>query len=152
MRPTMSRNRVFTASLLALASAVGSAPVAGQTSQGYETLRRETGRTVKSPTRVGEGRAGRSGQSSDTEFSFKNKKDSLNWAKNRALAEKSTGFRVIVSLQERHMWVVTDEDTLLSAPAAVAKGNTLAFGDQKWTFDTPRGQRQVLGKDADPIW
>jgi hypothetical protein len=57
-----------------------------------------------------------------------------------------------VSLQDRHLWAIIGRDTVLSAPVAVAKGTTLDFGKQEWKFDTPRGIRTVLGKEADPIW
>jgi len=85
-------------------------------------------------------------------YSFKSRKDSIAWAKNRAVADRASGFRLVVSLQDRHLWAVIGRDTVLSAPVAVAKGTTLEFGKQEWKFDTPRGVRTVLGKEADPIW
>ncbi|MEO7082872.1 MAG: L,D-transpeptidase [Gemmatimonadaceae bacterium] len=85
-------------------------------------------------------------------YSFKSKTDSLSWARHRELASKASGFRVVVSLQDHHLWAIVGEDTVLSAPAAVAKGTTLDFGKSSWTFETPRGVRTVLDKSADPIW
>jgi hypothetical protein len=86
-------------------------------------------------------------------YTFKSKTDSLSWEHNRKLADRASGFRVVVSLQDKHLWAIVGEDTVLSAPAAVAKGTTFKFGkNQQWTFDTPRGLRTVLGKEADPIW
>lgn len=87
-----------------------------------------------------------------TGYSFKSRADSISWAKNRLLAEHATGFHLVVSLQDRHLWAIVGEDTVLSAPVAVAKGTTLQYGHQEWTFETPRGMRTVLGKEADPIW
>lgn len=85
-------------------------------------------------------------------YKFKDRKDSVDWSRKRALASRASGFRIVVSLQDAHLWTIIGNDTVLSAPAAVAKGTTLkAFGSQ-WTFDTPRGMRTVLGKEADPIW
>jgi len=92
------------------------------------------------------------GSSSRAAYSFKNRDDSLDWARARKVADKSGGFRVVVSLQDKHLWAIVGRDTVLSAPAAVAKGTTLKFGKQKWTFTTPRGARTVLGKEADPVW
>lgn len=92
------------------------------------------------------------GDDSHAAYSFKSRSDSLNWAHARASAAKSSGFRLVVSLQDAHIWAIVGEDTVLSAPAAVAKGTTLRFGKQSWTFDMPRGTRTVLGKEADPIW
>jgi lipoprotein-anchoring transpeptidase ErfK/SrfK len=75
-----------------------------------------------------------------------------NYVVARLAADRSTGFRVIVSLDERKLWVVDGVDTLRVAPIAVASGNTLVYGGRKWTFDTPRGRRPVLSKDPDPVW
>jgi hypothetical protein len=89
-------------------------------------------------------------------YSFKSKADSLSWMQSRASANRAGGFRVVVSLQDRHLWTIVGQDTVLSAPVAVAKGTTLKFGSGRaartWTFNTPRGTRTVLGKEADPIW
>jgi hypothetical protein len=85
-------------------------------------------------------------------YSFKSRSDSIAWARNRAIADRAGGFRLVVSLQDRHLWAIIGSDTVLSAPVAVAKGTTLEFGKQEWKFDTPRGVRRVLGKEADPIW
>ena len=87
-----------------------------------------------------------------TPYSFKSHADSVSWAHNRALADRASGFRVVVSLQDRHLWAIVNEDTVLSAPASVAKGTTLDFGKSEWKFVTPRGARTVLGKEADPVW
>lgn len=89
---------------------------------------------------------------SHTAYTFKSRSDSLSWVRNRDLADHSRGFRIVVSLQDRHLWTIVGDDTVLSAPAAVASGRELAFGHQEWTFDTPRGVRHVLDKEADPIW
>jgi len=83
---------------------------------------------------------------------FSSPADSLSWLRGRSLARKSTGLRIVVSLQERHLWAIAGHDTLLSAPVAVAKGTTLEYGSEKWHFTTPRGMRTVQSKDADPIW
>ena len=85
-------------------------------------------------------------------YKFKSREDSVDWARKRALASRASGFRLIVSLQDAHLWAIVGKDTVLSAPAAVAKGTTLTFGKSSWTFATPRGMRTVLGKNADPVW
>ena len=85
-------------------------------------------------------------------YSFKSRSDSLSWARNKAAAARAKGFHLVVSLKDRHLWAMVDNDTLLSAPAAVASGKTLEYDNQEWTFDMPRGIRHVLGKEADPIW
>jgi len=87
-----------------------------------------------------------------TQYEFKSRADSISWVRNRAIAEQSRGFRLVVSLQDRHVWAIVDDDTVLSAPAAVASGRTLEYAHRKFTFNTPRGIRTVLAKEADPIW
>jgi hypothetical protein len=86
------------------------------------------------------------------ELHFTSRHDSLDWVDARKLAERSTGFRIIVSLQAHHIWVVAEDDTLLSAPAAVAKGTALNYEGRGFVFNTPRGMRRVMDKSADPIW
>jgi hypothetical protein len=85
-------------------------------------------------------------------YSFKSKSDSLSWARSRSVASKSKGFRLVVSLQDRHLWAIIGKDTVLSAPAAVAKGTTLEYQGREFTFSTPRGIRKVLRKESDPVW
>lgn len=87
-----------------------------------------------------------------SEKRFRNRADSLSWVSARNLADRSNGFRLIVSLQEKRLWAIVGEDTVLSAPVATAKGTTLKYGKREWTFRTPRGVRTVLSKEADPIW
>jgi hypothetical protein len=85
-------------------------------------------------------------------YTFKSRSDSVAWARNRALANRANGFRLVVSLQDRHLWAIIGSDTVLSAPAAVAKGTTLDYGKSEWKFETPRGVRTVLSKESDPVW
>lgn len=59
---------------------------------------------------------------------------------------------VVVSVAERMLWLVQDGDTLLATPVAVGSGDTLRHGARRWTFRTPRGERRVLRKEADPVW
>lgn len=83
---------------------------------------------------------------------FRSYADSIDWERNRRLAERSTGFRVIVSLLDREVLAIRGADTLLRAPAAVASGMTLDYAGRRWTFRTPRGRHAVLGKAEDPVW
>jgi hypothetical protein len=60
--------------------------------------------------------------------------------------------RVAVSLLERRLRVLEGADTLLDVPAAIGSGERLEHEGRVWTFETPRGRRRVLGREADPIW
>jgi len=87
-----------------------------------------------------------------SERRFRNRADSLSWASAKGVADRSSGFRLIVSLQDKRLWAIVGEDTVLNAPVATAKGTTLKYGNRAWTFRTPRGMRSVLRKEADPVW
>jgi lipoprotein-anchoring transpeptidase ErfK/SrfK len=86
------------------------------------------------------------------ERNFKSRKDSLEWRTARSVALKSTGYRVIVDLFARELYVLDRDDTLRVAPAATAMNATLSYGGRTWRFETPRGVRTVRGKDKDPVW
>jgi hypothetical protein len=83
---------------------------------------------------------------------FESGADSLDYETNRRLAEQAKEYRIVVSLFDRHLWVLNGDDTLRSAPAAVAMDSTLAFAGHVWKFDTPRGRRTVRGKSENPLW
>jgi hypothetical protein len=86
------------------------------------------------------------------ERSFRSRSDSLEWVQAKSLAARSTGFRLVVSLQDKRLWAIVGEDTVLTAPVATAKGTSLKYGKRTWVFRTPRGIRTVLRKEADPVW
>ena len=83
---------------------------------------------------------------------FTSRADSLAWVRTRRAAGRDDRFRVVVSLIERRVDVLLGDDTLLSAPAAVAANDRLAFAGRTWTFSTPRGLHRVVRKEADPLW
>lgn len=86
------------------------------------------------------------------EVMFKSPADSIEWERSKRVAARATGFRVVVSLRERRVWVLRDADTLRVAKAAVASGMTINFAGRSWTFRTPRGRHSVLRKLMDPVW
>ncbi|HEY0994570.1 MAG TPA: L,D-transpeptidase [Gemmatimonadaceae bacterium] len=88
----------------------------------------------------------------ETRKRFTSPRDSLNWVAAQRVAEKSKGFRVVVSLFDRTVWVLDGEDTLRIAAAAVAKDSVLEYAGKRWVFKTPRGIRTVRAKEADPVW
>jgi hypothetical protein len=70
----------------------------------------------------------------------------------RARAEQQRGFRLIISLAERRLYAMYDQDTLRNASVAVASEAELSHQGRRWRFTTPRGRRVVVRKDSLPVW
>jgi lipoprotein-anchoring transpeptidase ErfK/SrfK len=69
-----------------------------------------------------------------------------------AAAAANRGLRVLVSTEDRWLWLVEGRDTLLSVPVAVGMGKSFEFEGRRFWFETPRGTRRVLGKAENPRW
>jgi len=67
-------------------------------------------------------------------------------------ARNHKGAKILVSTENRWLWYVSGNDTLISAPVAVGQGNNFEFNGKKWKFTTPRGKRYVVKKEENPIW
>jgi len=83
---------------------------------------------------------------------FRSDADSLQYEAARSAAARATEFRVVVSMFDRELYVLDGTDTLLVAPVAVAVDTTLEYNGRTWRFETPRGKRRVLTKEANPVW
>jgi lipoprotein-anchoring transpeptidase ErfK/SrfK len=83
---------------------------------------------------------------------YRSRKDSLAGTTAYDASKRDQNLHVVVSLEDRKLWVVAGVDTVLEAPVAIGTGETLVFGEKNWTFDTPRGIRTIRDKDADPHW
>lgn len=70
----------------------------------------------------------------------------------RLEAERAAGLRILVSVSERKLWLRDGAITLHTAPVGIGKGTTLRHEGRAWTFATPRGRREVLSKEARPVW
>lgn len=62
------------------------------------------------------------------------------------------GRKILVSLEQRRLWLVEDGDTIFTAPIAIGKGGVFRFAGNSYRFDTPRGERRILAKLHDPSW
>jgi hypothetical protein len=62
------------------------------------------------------------------------------------------GRKILVSLDQRRLWLVQDGDTLFTAPIAIGKGGVFRYAGNSYRFDTPRGERRILAKLNDPSW
>ncbi|MEJ2503769.1 MAG: L,D-transpeptidase [Gemmatimonadota bacterium] len=60
--------------------------------------------------------------------------------------------KIMVSLQERRLWLVENGDTVFTAPIAIGKGGVFTFAGRRYEFHTPTGQRRILAKLEDPDW
>jgi hypothetical protein len=67
-------------------------------------------------------------------------------------AAQDQGRRILISLEQKQLWLVEGRDTLLSAPVAIGTGEVFQFANRRWQFDTPRGVRRVIGKETEPVW
>ena len=70
----------------------------------------------------------------------------------RRLAHTASGFRIVISLDDRALWVLRESDTIRSASIGVASGLTLRVAGRQWTFRTPRGKHTVIGSKVAPVW
>ncbi len=68
------------------------------------------------------------------------------------LARRGHGLKILVSTEDRWLWLVQGGDTLMSVPVAVGMGQSFSYAGRKWYFETPRGRRRVLSKKVDPVW
>jgi len=83
---------------------------------------------------------------------YRSRKDSVSGVTAYEAAKRDQNLHVVVSLEDKKLWVIAGADTVMEAPVAIGTGETLTFGEKNWTFDTPRGIRTIRGKDADPHW
>ena len=83
---------------------------------------------------------------------FDSKRDRLEYESARRAADRASGFRIVVDIEDHKLYAINDADTLRIAPVATASNNTLSFGGKTWHFETPRGVRTVLFKEEEPVW
>src|SRR6185503_3143175 len=83
---------------------------------------------------------------------YRSRRDSLAATTAFEASKRDQNLHVVVSLEDKKLWVVAGADTVMTAPVAIGTGETLVFGEKNWTFDTPRGIRTIRGKDSDPHW
>ena len=62
------------------------------------------------------------------------------------------GSKILVSIDQRRLWLVHGKDTVMSRPVAVGMHENFTYNGKTFRFDTPRGQRKVLKKEPHPFW
>ena len=83
---------------------------------------------------------------------FRSSSDRAAYMSAKAVADRATGYRIVVDIGDHRLWVIDGADTLKTATVATAKNTTLSYGGKSWRFETPRGVRTVLAKDTEPTW
>jgi len=61
---------------------------------------------------------------------------------------------LVISLQERHLWLKQHGAILFSTQVATGSGKTMVkeSGASAWKFETPRGRLVVQSKEEAPVW
>jgi len=78
--------------------------------------------------------------------------DSLEWNRHRRAADAIPGRKIVVSVYDRHLWLIDGNDTILSTRAGVGMGLIVSRSGRSYDFSTPRGPRHVLLMEEEPLW
>lgn len=62
------------------------------------------------------------------------------------------GERIVVSLEQRRLWLMEGDLAVLQAPVAVGRDTIFHYKDQAFDFSTPTGVHRVMGKEENPLW
>lgn len=83
---------------------------------------------------------------------YRTRDDSVASARALEASKRDERLKILISLDDKALFVVSGQDTVMTAPVAIGSGETLIHGEKVWRFDTPRGVRSVRGKNSDPLW
>lgn len=78
--------------------------------------------------------------------------DSVEWMRHRRAADAIPGRKIVVSIYDRHLWLIDGQDTLISTQVGVGMGSVTTARGRVYDFNTPRGLRRVLLKEEEPMW
>ena len=81
--------------------------------------------------------------------------DSLQDAVASSPDEAVAGEYIVVSIEDRRLWLKLGDSVLYTTRVAVGSGKSLVQtngGRKEYKFDTPRGKLTVLYKETDPYW
>ncbi|HEU4453875.1 MAG TPA: L,D-transpeptidase [Longimicrobium sp.] len=70
----------------------------------------------------------------------------------REAAERARELRLVVSVNDRTLWLKHGTVTLYEAPVAVGREVVIEWEGRAWNFTTPLGRRVVRGKERNPVW
>lgn len=83
---------------------------------------------------------------------YRSRDDSVAGTRALEASKRDERLKILISIEDKQLYVVSGQDTVMTAPVAVGSGETLIHGERAWRFDTPRGVRTVKGKNSDPQW
>ena len=69
-----------------------------------------------------------------------------------ARADAAGGLKILVSTEDRRLWLVEGRDTIMNVPVAIGMAQSFEFEGKKFWFETPRSERRVIGKEPNPRW
>jgi hypothetical protein len=69
-----------------------------------------------------------------------------------ANANRHQGLKILVSTEDRWLWLVSGRDTIMSVQVAIGMQSGFTFEGRKFFFETPRSERRILGKEPNPVW
>jgi hypothetical protein len=69
-----------------------------------------------------------------------------------ASADRAQGMKILVSTEDRWLWLVAGRDTLMSVPVGIGMRDGFEFEGRRFWFETPRSERRVLSKEPNPFW
>jgi hypothetical protein len=69
-----------------------------------------------------------------------------------ANANRRTGTKILVSTEDRWLWLISGRDTLLSVQVAIGMKSGFEYEGREYFFETPRSERRVLSKAPNPVW
>jgi hypothetical protein len=67
-------------------------------------------------------------------------------------ASAAPGAKILVSIDQRRLWLMNGKDTVVSRAIAVGMNKDFSFDGKNFRFETPRGKRKILRKEANPYW
>lgn len=68
------------------------------------------------------------------------------------LTRVGSPFEIVIETQLRVLFVLQGTDTLLLAPIGVATGRSFSYGNRRWRYVLPQGERSVRRKIVNPVW
>ena len=60
--------------------------------------------------------------------------------------------RIEISLQDHLLWLIDGSDTVLTAPIAAGRRDSLVYGGKAYIWSTPEGERTIRAKRLAPVW